>query len=174
MSSAVLDSEEETAYTVDGTESAVHDTECSEESRGGDDTMIVFLSFPRWTAEYRRVVTELTRRGLVVLTNFDRYGHDGAERKTDLRLARIRRSDVYINFEDVDRTSGSTIRQVEFGYALGLGLQVAYVGNPLNSLHRYGDVFDDVNDFLRGWYSSEYLDAISQWLPDGTRSAAVA
>lgn len=138
--------------------------------------VIVFLSFPSRDDEYAQVVKVLRHRGFTVFTNFDRTNLDGegAETKTDLRLARIRRSDVFVFFAGSGFAVESSIRQAEFGYALGLGLHVAYVGRPINSLHRYGDTFDDVDDFIAGWYSDEYLDGVSQWFTDGKGQAPAA
>jgi hypothetical protein len=165
-----LDSEAKNAYTVDGTDTPAFG-ECSEDRQGGD-TMIVFLSLPDWTERYRKVVAKLQRRGLIVLTNFDRANIGSKETRTDLRLERIRRSDVYVHIDE--HGHWSSVREAEFGYALGFGLQIAFVGKPLNSLHEWGDVFDDVDDFVSWWYSREYLDNISKWLPNRTGAQAVA
>lgn len=134
--------------------------------------MIVFLSFPHHGTEYQEVVAELRSRGLTVYTNFDRTDVTGAARRTDLRLDRIYHSDVYVHFDDPDQSS--IIRQIEFGYALGSEVPVAFVGDPTNSLYRYGEIFDDVDDFLAEFYSREYLERISLWYPVGKGQAAVA
>lgn len=136
-------------------------------------TVIVFLSFPNSEPRYDRVAEILRRRGFTVLTNFDRTNLEDAERKTDLRLARIRRSRAFVFFaEEVDGVAESVIRQTEYGYALGCGLSMAYVGHPYNSLHRYGDVFEDVEEFVARWYSPEYLQLVSQWFPNEIRVAS--
>lgn len=168
-----LDRSDGLHYTVSGTEPGV--TGAGEHEKG-DATMIVFLSFPSRNEQYEKVVATLRERGLTVLTNFDRSALAGAQQKTDLRLARIRRSDAYVHFApESPRTNGwSPLRQVEFGYALGCEIPVAYVGTPQNSLHRYGEVFDDVDDFLDWWYSPEYFAAMEEWFPDGNCAEAVA
>lgn len=165
MDYAVSGTEENTKRGIDGAD---------EHERG--DKMIVFLSFPSRNEQLEKVVTALRERGLTVLTNFDRTTLTGAQQKTDLRLARIRRSDAYVHFApESPRTNGwSPLRQMEFGYALGCEIPVAYVGEPQNSLHRYGDVFADVDDFLGCWYSNEYLATLDEWCPEGEGSAAVA
>lgn len=137
--------------------------------------MIVFLSFPNRGIEYQKLVTVLRGRGLTVLTNFDRTTLEGAEERTDLRLARIRRSNSFVFFApDQPKDQWSPLRQIEFGYALGCELPIAFVGTPFNSLHRYGDVFDDVDHFLADWYTDEYYTYLEEWFPDREREASVA
>jgi hypothetical protein len=171
-----LDSHEGLHYTVSDIEkpSASLDPGRCRDTNGDGESMIVFLSFPGRDESYQRVVRTLQERGLVVLTNFDRVKLEGASQKTDLRLARIRRSDAYVFFAPETKDQWSPLRQVEFGYALGAEIPVAFVGTPFNSLHRYGDVFDDIDEFLDWWYSDEYCDVVSKWFPDGTGTSAVA
>lgn len=172
-----LDRPETVNYTVSNTghkPGEVVPDRCDRDNEKGD-AMIVFLSFPGRDAVYRKVVDTLRMRGLTVLTNLDRSGLEGAENKTDLRLARIRRSDAFVFFApDIPKDQWSPLRQVEFGYALGCELPVAFVGKPFNSLHRYGDVFDSVDDFLERWYSEKYLDDLEEWLPHWTSATEVA
>ena len=131
--------------------------------------MIVFLSFPSHDPVYRGIESVLRSRGLTVHTNFDRTDVSGVSKRTDLRLARIYASDAYVYFEDPDKRSRS--RDIEFGYALGSEVPVAFVGRPTNSLHRYGDVFADVDEFLAGYYSAEYFGCLAEWYPQSQRRA---
>ncbi|HEV2172796.1 MAG TPA: hypothetical protein VGR71_04475 [Nitrospira sp.] len=137
--------------------------------------MIVFLSFPNRDAKYRRVVSVLRERGLTVLTNFDGTGREGPTEKADQHLARIRKCTAFVFFSsDAPRNSWSPLRQIEFGYALGREKSVAFVGKTFSSLHNYGDVFDDVDDFLRWWYSDEYYNAMDRWYSYREGASAVA
>ena len=128
--------------------------------------MRVFLSLPKNELSYRDIEATLSSRGLLVSTNYDSYSEDS-------RLERIRNSDAYVFFASgTDRNSIK--REIEFGYAIGLGLPVAYVGRTLSILHRFGDVFDDADDFLSWWYSGDYLSflATRSELFEGTQAIA--
>lgn len=132
----------------------------------------MFLSFPHDTNEYREVAQILRDRGLGVVTNFDSPSYGDPQIRSDLRLKRIRRCRAYVHFAD-EAGCTSPIREMEFGYALGREKAVAYVGKPVNSLHRYGDVFDDVEHFLDE-HTAEYCERVSQWYSVGKGQAAVA
>lgn len=137
--------------------------------------MIVFLSFPNREERYRKVAKILSERGLTVRTNFDKTNQDSPEQRTDLRLARIRNSDAYVYFAPAsDPQDWSPTRQVEFGYALGQEVPVSFVGRSVSSLHRFGDVFRDVNDFLEWFYSDSYRDFARSCLAKYTGKAEVA
>lgn len=168
-----LDSEVSLHYTGSGSEGTASRPR-ADVGDVGDCPMIVFLSFPNREQRYQNAAEILKRRGFTVLTNFDRSGLEGGTRKTDLRLARIRRSDVFVFFSADDPDQWSPLRQIEFGYALGCELPVAFVGRPFNSLHSYGDVFRDLDEFLAEWYSSEYLEFLSEWFAERDSATQVA
>lgn len=160
-----LDSEEDISYTVNGSTETPRPNTCVTVESEADDEMIVFLSFPHRGRHFGDVVSTLQARGLTVLTNFDRSDSLDPQRRTDLRLSRIRRSDVFVFFApSVDLQNWSLVRQIEFGYALGQEIPVVYVGRVANSLHSYGDVFDSVSDFLAGFYSDDYNEQALRWL----------
>ncbi len=135
----------------------------SHTSEIGDATMIVFLSFPNNGNNYRNVERILRSRGLRVLTNFDSADSSlSAEQRTDARLQRIRSSRVFVFFAPSVPRDRSLIRQIELGYALGSEIPLVFVGNPLNSLHSYDDVFETVEDFLAEFYSERYNERAEQ------------
>lgn len=169
-----LDSEVSLHYTDSDSEGTASRPRADVGNVGGF-SMIMFLSFPNREQKYQNVAEILKRRGFTVLTNFDRAGLEGGSRKTDLRLARIRRSDVFVFFaSDNSKDQWSPLRQVEFGYALGCELPVAFVGRPFNSLHSYGDVFRDLDEFLAEWYSEEYYERMAEWFAEGHGTTQVA
>jgi len=131
----------------------------------GGSTMRVFLSLPNLSPKYEEIVEELRERGLTVTTNCD------TPLSSDARLNNIRKSDAYVYFSSA---SHPILREVEFGYALGLGLPVAYVGKPETKLHRFGDVFDDTDDFLSWWYSGDYLRFVATFTKLREREKAIA
>jgi hypothetical protein len=142
-------------------------------NEGGEETMILFLSFPRLSPEIARITSVLTQRGFTVFTNFDRLTDEEAEERTDQRLDRIRCSDAFIFFAG---SGASSVRQIEFGYALGREIPVSFVGPALNSLHRYGDVFSDTDDFLASWFpfDDHYRRTVEEWHTHRERTPAVA
>lgn len=165
-----LDSAEDPIYT--GSDIEKRASTSGDSAREGDQ-MIVFLSFPSRDHCYQNVVRTLRGRGLTVLTNLDSSSVENPERKSEMRLRSIRQSDAFVYFAPY-ANHRSSVRQIEFGYALGRGIPVAFVGKPFNSLHRFGDVFVDVDEFLAEWYSPEYLERISQWFADRESSTQVA
>ena len=168
-----LDSRANLTYTGGGSQRTPQTDHVASANEAGEEPRIVFLSCPKRNPKWEKVAARLRERGLTVLTNFDRTDAMDAVRKTDLRLSRIRRCETFVFFAG-EGSDWSPLRQIEFGYALGCEIPVAYVGKPLNSLHRYGDVFDGVDDFLDWFYSAEYNELMAQWLPDRAREAAVA
>lgn len=171
-----LDSKANLSYTEGGSQRTLQPEHVACASKTGEVPMTVFLSLPNYGEKYQRVVRILNDRGLSVVTNFDQSDSKlSAERRTDFRLSRIRLSSIFVFFgSKVPQQTWSLVRQQEFGYALGCRIPVVYVGSPANSLHRYGDVFDDIDDFLRWFYSDEYYELMAKWLPNGSRQAAVA
>lgn len=162
-----LDSSEELTYT-EGVRSHTNGS--------GEVPMIVFLSFPNNSEKYRRVARVLRKRGLQVTTNFDESDLlISAQQKTDERLERIRKCDSFVFFAPgIVPEQWSPLRQAEFGYALGRERNIVFVGRTLNSLHRYGDVFDDINEFLSWYYSDQYLHYVAERYASGTRKASAA
>ena len=114
--------------------------------------MKLFLSYYQRDESLDDIVKELEDRGFTVRTNFERLNGEDVEWKTDHRLKRIRSCDAFIFFAEPEGTPRSLIRQIELGYALGSERAIAYVGQPQNSLHRWGDTFDDIDDFLDQWH----------------------
>ena len=132
----------------------------------------MFLSFPYDSERFREIAEELRERGYLVLVSFDKPDQKETQSHSDLRLKRVRQCRVYVYFADEDG-SRSSVREAEFGYALGREKAVAFVGRPTNTLHRYGDVFDDAEQFLAE-YSAEYCERVSEWYSVGKGQAAVA
>src|SRR3954451_968626 len=104
----------------------------------GGSAMIVFLSLPNLTSKYQRVIATLEERGLTVVTNFDWSGPEVLVIQSDRRRELIQQSDAYVYFSTPNHP---LVREIEFGYAIGLGLPVAFVGEPKTQMHGYGDVF---------------------------------
>jgi hypothetical protein len=111
--------------------------------------MNVFLSYYQRDEQLKEIVRKLEERGFTVRTNFEELNGGSVAWKTDRRLRRIRTCEAFVFFSEPGDTS--IVRQIELGYALGREKAIAYVGKPLNSLHNWGDVFDDVDDFLDQW-----------------------
>jgi hypothetical protein len=114
--------------------------------------MNLFLSYYQRDETLDFIVQELEDRGFIVRTNFERLNGEDVAWKTDRRLKRIRSCDAFIFFAEPEGVPRSIIRQNELGYALGREKAIAFVGEPQNSLHKWGDVFDDIDDFLDQWY----------------------
>lgn len=153
-------------YTVGG----LIDSNVEPATTGGS-TMIVYLSFPNMSSKYRHIIETLEERGLSVVTNFDESDPDIVLLPPDIRLSWIQKCDAYVYFSTEQHPSG---REIEFGYAIGLGLPVAYVGKVETILHRFGDVFVDTDHFLSWWYSGDYLRLVSAVPQLQERATAVA
>jgi hypothetical protein len=101
-----------------------------------------------WDREEVAVVAEVLREhGHDVTTNMYRVGIEDPDKRADDRMRRISEADYFVFFAS-PKDKPQLIRSIELGYAIGCQVNVAFVGEPKNSFHRFGDIFDHAHGFL--------------------------
>lgn len=111
----------------------------------------IFLS--HWNQkELNAVANTLEGFGFEVFTNMERI-EGSVDACTNWRMSRIDESDMFVYFASPPGER-QLIRSIELGFAIGAEVPLAFVGKPRNSYQRYGDVFDDVDDFLTACYNA--------------------
>lgn len=92
----------------------------------------------------------------ITTSNELRYAVADFDDRADTTLEAICESDMFILLAfGKPTTSSKMMRNTELGIALGAEIPVTFIGTPKNAYHRFGDVFETVEDFVAAWYERQ-------------------